>query len=60
MTITGKTSADDTAEAAEGAAETATRMHRPKHGPLDTIETSAEDEIQHEAALRDSALRAPR
>ncbi|BDU21066.1 hypothetical protein [Dyella sp. GSA-30] len=30
------------------------------HNVLDTIETAALDEVQHEAALRDSALRVPR
>ncbi len=30
------------------------------HNVLDTIETAALDELQHEAALRDSALRVPR
>jgi hypothetical protein len=35
-------------------------MHAPGHCDLDTIETAALDEIQHEAALRESALRAPR
>lgn len=31
-----------------------------QHHVLDTIETAALDEVQHEAALRDSALRVPR
>lgn len=35
-------------------------MHRPKNGVLDTEETACLDEVLHEAALRDSALRAPR
>ena len=30
------------------------------HNVLDTIETAEMDEVQHEAALRDSALRVPR
>ena len=30
------------------------------HNVLDTIETAALDEVLHEAALRDSALRVPR
>ena len=35
-------------------------MHRPHHSVLDTIETDALDEVQHENALRDSTLRTPR
>jgi hypothetical protein len=35
-------------------------MHRPGHGVLDTEETACLDEVMHEAALRDSALRTPR
>jgi len=35
-------------------------MHQPAHGPLDTIETTAADEVLHDAALRDSTLRTPR
>jgi hypothetical protein len=35
-------------------------MHRPNHSPLDMADVAAHDEAQHEAALRDSALRAPR
>lgn len=38
----------------------ASTMHRPQHGVLDTAETAAFDEILHEAALRESALRPPR
>ena len=35
-------------------------MHRPGHSALDTEDVAARDEVSHEAALRDSALRAPR
>jgi hypothetical protein len=35
-------------------------MHHPRHSVLDTIETTALDEVQHENALRDSVLRTPR
>jgi hypothetical protein len=35
-------------------------MHRPNHSPLDGADVAAHDEVQHEAALRDSALRVPR
>jgi hypothetical protein len=35
-------------------------MHKPAHGPLDTIETTTTDEALHDAALRDSSLRVPR
>ncbi len=35
-------------------------MHRPHHSVLDTLETDALDETQHENALRDSTLRTPR
>jgi hypothetical protein len=37
-----------------------TGMHRPGHGASDSEGTACLDEIQHEAALRDSTLRAPR
>ena len=52
-------SASSQGEAAGSAAPGAT-MHRPQHGVLDTVETAAFDEILHEAALRESALRPPR
>ncbi|GFZ88209.1 hypothetical protein [Dyella caseinilytica] len=35
-------------------------MHRPGHSALDTEDVAAHDELQHEAALRDSSLRVPR
>lgn len=35
-------------------------MHRPTHSALDTEDVAAHDEMAHEAALRDSALRVPR
>jgi hypothetical protein len=35
-------------------------MHGPHHNALDMAEIAAHDEAQHEAALRDSALRVPR
>jgi predicted nucleotidyltransferase len=38
----------------------ATSRHPPGHGLMDNVEVAAMDEVQHEAALRDSALRAPR
>lgn len=47
-------------DGADADAETPTGMHRPGHSALDTIETAALDEAQHEAALRNSALRVPR
>ena len=34
--------------------------HPPGHGLLNNEEVAAQDELQHEAALRDSALRTPR
>ncbi|MFC5741562.1 hypothetical protein [Dyella tabacisoli] len=36
------------------------QRHPQGHGVLDTLEIAALDEILHEAALRDSALRPPR
>ncbi len=36
------------------------RHHTPLQGVLDTENVAALDEVQHEAALRDSALRAPK
>ena len=35
-------------------------MHRPNHSALDMTDVAAHDEVQHDAALRDSALRTPR
>lgn len=37
-----------------------TGMHRPGHGASDSEGTACLDEIQHEAALRESILRVPR
>jgi hypothetical protein len=34
--------------------------HLPVHGLLESVDVAAEDELQHEAALRDSCLRVPR
>jgi hypothetical protein len=34
--------------------------HPPGQGLMDNLEIAAQDEVQHEAALRDSALRPPR
>lgn len=34
--------------------------HQPGHGLLNNEEVAAQDELQHDAALRDSALRVPR
>lgn len=34
--------------------------HPPGHGLMDNLEIAAHDEVEHEAALRDSALRPPR
>lgn len=35
-------------------------MHRPAHGPLDTIDIAATDDALHDTALRNSTLRVPR
>ncbi len=35
-------------------------MHRPNHSAQDMADIATHDELQHEAALRDSALRVPR
>jgi hypothetical protein len=37
-----------------------TGMHRLPHCALDTEKTACLDEVQHEAALRESILRTPR
>jgi hypothetical protein len=57
-----KPNAADDLPAGEAAASTgpATTLRHPVHGVLDTIEVAAEDEVLHDAALRDSALRPPR
>ena len=34
-------------------------MHRPGHSALDMADIATHDELQHEAALRESALRVP-
>ncbi|WP_233840169.1 hypothetical protein [Dyella sp. 2HG41-7] len=47
----------------DGAADIATppgAMHGPHHSPQDTEEVAAHDEVQHDAALRESSLRVPR
>jgi hypothetical protein len=36
------------------------QRHPPGHGLLDALDIAGHDEVQHEAALRDSALRPPR
>jgi hypothetical protein len=54
---------NDESTATDGAgtaAVTPTGIRRPAPSTLDTIETAALDEFQHEAALRNSALRVPR
>lgn len=35
-------------------------MHGPHHSVVDMTEIAAQDEVQHESALRDSSLRIPR
>lgn len=35
-------------------------MHRPHHSTQDMADIAAHDEMQHDAALRDSTLRTPR
>jgi hypothetical protein len=47
-------------EGASDASMTPSHMHRPGHSALDTEDVAAQDEVLHDAALRDSALRAPR
>lgn len=42
------------------ASDTTTSRHPPGHGLMDNLEIAAHDEVEHEAALRDSALRPPR
>jgi hypothetical protein len=57
-----KPAADNTIEK-DGAGDTPAHpggMHRPRHSALDTEDVAAHDEVLHEAALRDSALRTPR
>ncbi|MGC1548606.1 MAG: hypothetical protein WA777_08755 [Rhodanobacter sp.] len=39
---------------------TASHLHSPTQKLLDSLDVAACDEVQHEAALRDSALRPPR
>jgi hypothetical protein len=34
--------------------------HPPGHGLMDNLDIAAHDEVEHEAALRNSALRPPR
>lgn len=35
-------------------------MHGPHHSAVDMADIAAQDEVQHESALRDSSLRVPR
>jgi hypothetical protein len=52
---------DDAAAGATSAvAATTTLLPQPGHHLLDNIEVAAMDEVQHEAALRASAVRMPR
>ncbi|RDI99923.1 hypothetical protein DVT68_03600 [Dyella solisilvae] len=37
-----------------------TAMRHPAHGVLDNADIAGHDEVDHEAALRDSMLRVPR
>lgn len=37
-----------------------TGMHHPAHGVLDNADIAGHDEVDHDAALRDSALRTPK
>jgi hypothetical protein len=39
---------------------TSKHPHQPGQGLLNNEEVAAQDELQHDAALRDSALRVPR
>jgi hypothetical protein len=51
---------DDAAAGATSAVATTTLLPQPGHHLLDNIEVAAMDEVQHEAALRASAVRMPR
>ncbi|AIF47532.1 hypothetical protein [Dyella japonica] len=37
-----------------------TGMHHPAHGELDNVDIAGHDEVDHDAALRDSSLRTPK
>ena len=37
-----------------------TTMRHPAHGVMDNVDIAGHDEVDHEAALRDSTLRTPR
>ena len=37
-----------------------TGMHHPAHGVLDNADIAGHDEVDHDAALRDSSLRTPK
>ena len=37
-----------------------TGMHHPAHSVPDSVDIAGHDEVDHDAALRDSALRAPK
>jgi len=37
-----------------------TGMHHPAHGVLDNVDIAGHDEVDHDAALRDSILRTPK
>jgi hypothetical protein len=60
MTTTTTTDHGAFGEDSSDGALTATGMHRPEHGVLDAIETAVHDEVLHDAALRQSAVRKPR
>jgi hypothetical protein len=60
MTTKPSTDATINKDGAPDAAVPPGAMHGPHHNALDMAEIAAHDEVQHEAALRDSALRVPR
>ncbi|RDS81709.1 hypothetical protein DWU98_10855 [Dyella monticola] len=60
MTTTPHTDASITKDGATDATTPPGSMHGPRHGALDMAEIAEHDEVQHDAALRDSSLRVPR
>lgn len=57
---TKSTDIESSTESTAAVPPSAGGMHRPTHSAVDTIDIAAADDVLHDAALRDSALRVPR
>lgn len=60
MSTTSHTHASVNKDGAPDAATPPGAMHGPHHSAQDMEDIAAHDEVQHDAALRESSLRVPR